>query len=577
MSNVTRERQQLNEPDGAQPNDGRDGPAMRTRTRNRILGAALAVALVAAVAVSVASALRHARSSSSPSASALQSNPELDPGTPVSGRAADFTLTDQFGRRVSLNSFRGKVVILAFNDPVCTTVCPLTTTAMVEAKRLLGVAGSRVQLLGVGANPAATQVSWVRAYSQVHGMMHAWHFLNGPLPELKRVWHAYGIEAQVVKGQIDHTPALFVIDARGRLSRLYMTQMSYASVDQLGQLLAQSASRLLPGHPRVRSITSYKRDPGDRPGDAGDAAAGRRRNHPPRPRRRPHLVLFFDTWDSEVTDLAAHLEALNGYQANTAASGLPALIAVDEASVEPSPSALPTFLRGLPHPLSYPVAIDRSGQVADGYRVGDEPWLELISASGQFLWYQDVSTAGWPSRPPADITPTASTGQGPKGLPAGRRRRTTRQLARRPRRAARAGRPTARVRLGAEDKASRPARLPDRAQHLGLLVHTVPKGVPAVRHSVASLRPPGRISRRRHQRLRRRRAGVPQTAPGQLSELPEHHRQGSARSRRSWASRRRSTSTGPARSSTSTPANTAPRPPSTPTSAPLASGASSPL
>ena len=40
-----------------------------------------------------------------------------------------FTLTDQFGKRVSLRSLRGKVVVLSFNDPECTTICPLTTTA----------------------------------------------------------------------------------------------------------------------------------------------------------------------------------------------------------------------------------------------------------------------------------------------------------------------------------------------------------------------------------------------------------------------------------------------------------------
>ena len=29
---------------------------------------------------------------------------------------------------VSLHSFRGRMVILAFNDSECTTVCPLTTS-----------------------------------------------------------------------------------------------------------------------------------------------------------------------------------------------------------------------------------------------------------------------------------------------------------------------------------------------------------------------------------------------------------------------------------------------------------------
>jgi hypothetical protein len=40
------------------------------------------------------------------------------------------------------------VVILAFNDSECTTICPLTTTAMVDARTMLGSAADEVQLLG---------------------------------------------------------------------------------------------------------------------------------------------------------------------------------------------------------------------------------------------------------------------------------------------------------------------------------------------------------------------------------------------------------------------------------------------
>ena len=102
---------------------------------------ALGVAVLAILIV----ALPSGKDSSTPSPAFTLS---LDPGTKLTGRAPEFTLTDQFGAPVSLHSFRGKVVILAFNDSECTTVCPLTTTAMVDAKRMLGAAGSNVQLLG---------------------------------------------------------------------------------------------------------------------------------------------------------------------------------------------------------------------------------------------------------------------------------------------------------------------------------------------------------------------------------------------------------------------------------------------
>ena len=331
------------------------------------------------------------------SANSLTTNVALDPGEPLSGTAPDFTLTDQFDRPVSLHSFRGQVVLLAFNDSECTTICPLTTTAMVNAKQMLGPAASKVALLGIDANPAATAVRDVRAYSEAHGMVHQWSFLTASLPQLKRVWGAYHIGVAIQAGQIDHTPALYVIDTRGRLVKLYLSQLSYAAVPQLGQLLAQEASRLLPGHPAVRSHLSYAHVAGISPtrsitvpgaggGPVTLGAAG-----------SPRLYFFFATWDQQVMNLRRQIEGLGAYQAQASRAHLPPLTAVDEGSLEPQPGSLTSFLSTLPHPLAFPVGIDRSGRIADGYEVQDEPWLVLTSANGQLLWYYDVSVGGMPS------------------------------------------------------------------------------------------------------------------------------------------------------------------------------------
>jgi hypothetical protein len=110
-------------------------------------------------------------------------------------------------------------------------------------------------------------------------------------------------------------------------------------------------------------------------------------------------MLFFDTWDSEVSNLSAGLERLDRYQAVAARKGLPPVVAIDESKVERSPAALPSYLHTLPHALSYPVAVDASGRVADGYRIQDSPWLTLVSGSGRFLFYEDLAVKGWPTTP----------------------------------------------------------------------------------------------------------------------------------------------------------------------------------
>jgi cytochrome oxidase Cu insertion factor (SCO1/SenC/PrrC family)/thiol-disulfide isomerase/thioredoxin len=359
---------------------------MAARTRGWLLVAAL---LLVVVAVSLAADLGHKTGSPSPAFT-----PNLDPGTTLHRPAPDFTLTDQFGHAVSLHAFRGKVVILAFNDSECTTVCPLTTSAMVEARQMLGSAASKVALLGIDANPSATSLSDVRAYSELHGMTKSWQFLTGSLPALKQVWKAYNIDVAIEGGQIDHTPALFVISPHGQLAKVYLTQMAYSTVAQQAQLLAHETASLLPGHPPVRSHLSYAQIPPIAPTAAASLArsgGGTVKLGPGSPR----LLVFFATWDSEVMNLAGQLERMNDYATAAAGQRLPPLVAVDEGSVEPDAATLPRFLSRLRAPLAYPVAIDPSGRVADGYGVQDEPWYALESASGRLLWYWDISTNGW--------------------------------------------------------------------------------------------------------------------------------------------------------------------------------------
>jgi cytochrome oxidase Cu insertion factor (SCO1/SenC/PrrC family) len=293
---------------------------------------------------------------------------------------------------MSLSQFRGKVVLLAFEDSQCTTICPLTTQSMAQARQLLGAAGSQVQLLGVDANPDAIKVANVLAYSRSHGLINQWDFLTGSLAQLRATWRQYHVAVQIERGEIDHTPALFLIDQQGRLRKLYLTQMAYSSIGQSAKVLAEDISKLLPGHPRVASQQSLAsvavQRPSDRvtlpPAQAGAAPVALGPG-------QPRLVAFFATWLSEGSDLKSRLLAGNAYVAAARRGGLPPLVAVDETATEPSVRAVRSYLRGLGTPLNYPVALDTTGRVADGYGVQDQPWLTLVSASGKILW----SHGGW--------------------------------------------------------------------------------------------------------------------------------------------------------------------------------------
>ena len=379
----------LTSPDPA-PDRGR--PTRRSRLR--VLVAAAGAITAAALALAACSGSNGgnggSQAAAAPSSSAAASNPNLDLGTSLGSKAApDVKLTNQFGQPMSLSQFRGKAVLLSFVDSECTTVCPLTTLAMLQAKQMLGKAGDQVQLLGIDANPDAIATANVLAYSRVHNMVNRWDFLTGSLPQLKATWKSYNIYAKVVGDEIDHTPALYVIDPQGRERMVYLTPMAYSSITQSAQVIAQELASVLPGHPVLSHARSLAYINGQTPHDKttlDSTTSGTTVSLGP---GKPHLVVFFATWLTETMDLKSQLLALNEYTKAAGAKHLPALTAVDEAVTEPSNGAAQAYLKGLGQPLDYPVGLDTTGRLADGYGVQDQPWFDLVSASGKTLWSHD--------------------------------------------------------------------------------------------------------------------------------------------------------------------------------------------
>jgi cytochrome oxidase Cu insertion factor (SCO1/SenC/PrrC family) len=152
-------------------------------------------------------------------------------GFPMSGKPApDFNLTNQFGQSVTLSSLRGHEVVLAFIDSRCTSLCPLTAEIMYDAKVHLGSsAASQIELVAVNANPAATSIPEVQAWSIKHGMLHQWLFLTGTAKQLQSVYYLYNVYDQVnAGGTVVHDPITIIIDAKGQ-ERLYFETLDSSS------------------------------------------------------------------------------------------------------------------------------------------------------------------------------------------------------------------------------------------------------------------------------------------------------------------------------------------------------------
>ena len=157
-----------------------------------------------------------------------QANSNADPiiAQAIDGNAAAlnfpapaFTLTDQYGHTVSLASLRGKVVLLTFLDPVCTSDCPLIAQEFRQADQVLGARSRGVELVAIVANPLYHSVAYTRAFDSQERLagLPNWLYLTGTLAQLEQAWKNYAIAAQILPGggMIAHSDVAYVIDARG--------------------------------------------------------------------------------------------------------------------------------------------------------------------------------------------------------------------------------------------------------------------------------------------------------------------------------------------------------------------------
>jgi cytochrome oxidase Cu insertion factor (SCO1/SenC/PrrC family) len=137
--------------------------------------------------------------------------------------APNFTLTGQDGREVSLASLRGKVVLLTFLDPVCTTDCPIIAAEMRAADTILGSKESGAELVAVVANPTYTSLAYTRAFDVQEELntVPNWLFLTGTVNQLAAVWHHYGIEVEDLPAgaMAAHNDIAFVISAHGEVQQ----------------------------------------------------------------------------------------------------------------------------------------------------------------------------------------------------------------------------------------------------------------------------------------------------------------------------------------------------------------------
>ena len=210
------------------------------------------VAVAGALGLIILGAAPMAAAQASPNADPILAEAIAGSTAPLNFPAKAFQLTDQHGRTVSLASLHGKVVLLTFLDPVCTSDCPLIAQEFRAAGQLLGGSDRQVELVAVVANPVYHQIAYTQAFDRQENLTQVpnWLYLTGSGPQLQQVWKNYGIAAQIVPAgsMISHPDIAYVIDKAGQVRAELNTDPgpgTTATKSSFAVLLANAARHVL--------------------------------------------------------------------------------------------------------------------------------------------------------------------------------------------------------------------------------------------------------------------------------------------------------------------------------------------
>jgi protein SCO1/2 len=159
------------------------------------------------------------------------------------GYATGFSLNDHTGKPVTLDTYKGKVVVLFFGFTQCPDICPTTMNSMANVMKELGPQADQVQVLFATLDPERDTPELLSQY--VPGFDKRFVGLYGTMAQTKKAADEFKVFYQKKAGAtpdsytIDHTTGVYVFDKSGKI-RVFMRleQGLPAAVHDLKQLLS---------------------------------------------------------------------------------------------------------------------------------------------------------------------------------------------------------------------------------------------------------------------------------------------------------------------------------------------------
>lgn len=147
----------------------------------------------------------------------------------------DFALTDQNGARFTLESQRGKILLVFFGYTMCPDVCPTTLSKLSAVMRRLGDAKDQVRTLYISVDPERDTPEVLKADLALFSLDAMG--LTGTRAEVDAVVKQFGASYEIVptpesaaKYSVSHSTTLYLLDREGRVRQTFPYE---ATVDEV--------------------------------------------------------------------------------------------------------------------------------------------------------------------------------------------------------------------------------------------------------------------------------------------------------------------------------------------------------
>ncbi|OIQ23612.1 SCO family protein [Lacinutrix sp. MedPE-SW] len=140
-------------------------------------------------------------------------------------KIADFSLTNQNGKTITQNDYKGKIYVADFFFTTCQTICPIMTDHMRDIQKEI-INDDDIMLLSHSVTPVIDSVAQLKKYAKLKGVNDAkWNLVTGDKKQIyelaRKSYLAVKSAGNGDKYDMIHTENFMLIDKKRQIRGFY--------------------------------------------------------------------------------------------------------------------------------------------------------------------------------------------------------------------------------------------------------------------------------------------------------------------------------------------------------------------